>query len=101
MADEIHVDDIGTNLVVTLSDGGTAVNLSSATTKQIILLAPDGTKLTKTATFVTDGTDGKIKYATIAGDLTQEGEWKLQAHVTMLTGEWRSDVQTFDVHPNL
>lgn len=38
----------------TVQDGTSAVDISSATTKQIILQAPDGGLLTKDADFVTD-----------------------------------------------
>ena len=56
---EIRVGDIGTKFQVTVKDGASVVDISSATsTKQIILKKPDGTTLTKSATFSSDGTDG-------------------------------------------
>ena len=60
---EIHVGDIGTVFTLTIKDGSSVIDLSGATTKQIILRKPDRvTSSTKTASFVTDGSDGKIKY---------------------------------------
>jgi hypothetical protein len=101
MADEIHAGDIGTQFTVTVSDSGVVVNLSTASTKEIILSKPSGDKLTKTASLVTDGSDGKIKYVTVANDLDVIGLWKLQVHVILPTGEWHSDVSEFRVYPNL
>ena len=101
MSDEIHVDDVGTALVVTISEDGTAVDIGTATTKQIILQSPDGTTLTKTATLVTDGADGQMQYFTLSGDLDAAGVWKIQARVVLPTGEWRSSVEEFLVYENL
>ena len=59
-ANEIHLNDVGTKFLVTIKDGSSAVNISSASTKEIIIQKPSGTKITATATFDSDGTDGKI-----------------------------------------
>ena len=101
MADEIHLDDVGTEFILTVKDAGVAVNIGSASTKQIIFEKPDGTILTKIGTLVTDGSDGKMKYASIAGDLNMIGPWRLQAYVVLPTGSWRSDIAEFTVFPNL
>ena len=98
---EIHVGDIGTLIEVTLYDCGTPVNLTGATTKEIILLKPSGTKVTKTASFKTDGTDGIIQYIAVANDFDESGPWKIQGHVVLPTGEWRSDTGKFKVLDNL
>lgn len=100
-ANEIHIGDIGTILRVTVKDGDTAVNISSATSKIIILEDPDGNNSEKTAIFTTDGTDGKIQYTTIAGDLDERGNWSIQAKIVMPSGTWYSDVSVFQVHENL
>lgn len=42
-----------------------------------------GTMLTKAGSFTTDGTDGKLSYTTIAGDLSVAGEWKASASIVM------------------
>ncbi len=99
--EEIHVGDIGTQITLSITDAGTAVDLSSATTKQIIFLKPDRTKLTKTAEFATDGTNGQLKYTTIAGDLDLAGFWQVQAYVVLPTGEWHSSTEMFEVSENL
>ena len=60
-----------------------------------------GTSTTKTASFNTDGTDGKIKYTSVDGDFNEVGTWRIQAKVVMGGGTFRSDVGTFKVHENL
>jgi len=100
-ANEIHLGDIGTAFVVTIQDGSSTIDISGATTKEIMLTAPDGGKLTKTATLTTDGTDGKMQYATVAGDLDEAGWWRLQGRVVLATGTWSTDVTRFEVHQNL
>jgi len=100
--EEIHVGDIGTVLTVTVKDGSTVVNISSATvTKNLILVDSDGSKHTKAASFVTDGTDGKLRYTTVSGDLALAGHWQLQVYLVLSSGSWHTDVGSFTVHANL
>ena len=100
-ANEVRVGDIGTRFKVTLKDGASVVSISSATTKQIILKKPDGTKLTKSATFSSDGTDGIMYYDTVSGDLDVAGVWKLQGKVVISAGTFSTDIYSFKVHRNL
>ena len=39
-ANEIHINDVGTKFLVTVTDGTSAVNISSASTKQLIFKKP-------------------------------------------------------------
>jgi PKD repeat protein len=98
---EVHVGDINVLFVITLKDNTTVVDISSATTKEIIFKKSDGTTLTKTALFSTDGTDGKVQYATISGDINMSGLWSVQAHIISSSGEWKSSVANFDVYGNI
>lgn len=99
----MQVGDVGTVIRLTIEDGGSAVDVSSASTKQIILLSPTqgATALTKTASFTTDGTDGRIEYATVAGDIDVPGWWKVQAKVVLSSGTWSSTPVRFRVRSNL
>ncbi len=100
--EEIHVGDVGTIFEVTLKDGDDAVDISAATTKQLIFRTPDGkTVVEHDAEFVTTGVDGKIKYTTVADDLSVEGVWKIQAYIVLADGAWRSSVEEFQVYANL
>ena len=98
---EIHKGDIGTTLKTTVKNASVVVDISAATTKNILLGKPDGTSLTKSGSFTTDGTDGDLEYATISGDLDQIGCWKLQAHIVTSSGEWKSDLSIFEVYKNI
>ena len=100
-ANEIHLNDVGTKFLVTITDGSSAVNVSTASTKQIIIKKPSGSKLTKTASFNSDGTDGKIYYTTVADDLDEAGSHKLQGKVIISDGTFYTDITTFKVHRNL
>jgi len=100
-ANEIHLNDVGTKFLVTIKDGSSAVDVSSATTKQIIIQKPSGTKLTLSAAFSDDGTDGKISYNTVADDLDESGSYKLQGKVIISDGTFYTDITSFKVHRNL
>ena len=106
MPTQVHLNDIGTIFKLTLKDGVVIVDLSSATTKEIIFKKPDNTFVTQTARFLDgtgDGTDGIIEYVSISGDLNVVGNWVLQAHVVLTSpvGEWRSSHHSFRVRSNL
>lgn len=101
MAEEIHVNDVGTVFEATIADSNGVVPLVTATTRQLLFQLPDGSVLTKTAAFTTDGTDGKMEYATEALFLSQAGVWQWQPYVVFAGGEWHADVQIFVVYPNL
>ena len=105
--DEVHLDDIGTIFRATINDCDeitgiqSILDISSATTKELIFKSPLGIVKTKTASFTTDGTDGKIEWTTVAADLDVIGEWKLQAYIVLPSGSWRSDIGCFTVYENL
>ena len=100
-SNEIHKKDIGTIFETTLNDGTNTIDISGATSKEIIFKKPNGTSVAQAAVFKTDGTDGILQYTTIADDLDQDGEWSIQAKVTIPSGTWSSDVTTFTVYKNL
>jgi hypothetical protein len=100
-ANEIHLNDVGTVFEATIMDGAVVVNISAATIKQLTFKGQSGSSKTKSATFATDGTDGKLRYVTVVGDLDWAGQWELQAYVVMPTGAWHSDTAQFIVYENL
>lgn len=98
----IQVGNIGTVFRLTIKDcDGTAVNVSAASAKQIVFKTPSGVVKTRTASFTTDGTDGKIQYATAGSDLDEAGVWRMQALVTIGGGTFYSSVVEFTVKANL
>ena len=100
-ANEIHMNDVGTKFLVTVTDGTTAVDISSATTKQLIFQKPSGTKLTKATAFTSDGTDRKMQYSIASDDFDEAGSYKLQGKVVISDGTFYTDIHTFKVHRNL
>lgn len=101
---EIHQLDIGTIFEVTLLDTNKAVfDISSATTLELRFKKPDPNAaiVVKTASLSTDGTDGKMRYVTIADDLDMAGDWKLQGYVSTAIWTGFSSIGQFEVQPNL
>ena len=83
IVEKLHVDDFPTDFILTIVDAETclAIDISSMTTLQVKYYKPDGTVVTKTAVFLTDGTDGKIVYTTVTGDIDQVGMWSYRGAV--------------------
>ena len=100
-ANEIHQNDIGTVFQITVKDGDNTIDVSGATTKNFLFQKPDGTDVSKAASFVTDGTDGQLKYTTVTDDLDTVGTWYLQVELVLPAGTWRSDITKFRVYNNL
>tara|TARA_B100000745_G_C19786294_1_gene257842 strand:- start:62 stop:373 length:312 start_codon:yes stop_codon:yes gene_type:complete len=101
-ANEIHVDDIGTKFIVTVKDDTSVINVSGATTKEIVFKKPSGTKVTAAASFESDGTDGVLSYTTTGTELDETGTYKIQAHVVLSAGnDFHSDISTFKVYRNI
>ena len=104
MASEIHVDDIGTRFLVTVKDGTSVVDISSATSLVIDFRKPDDTIINRTGSTLEDGSasSGVMYYDTVAGDMDAAGNWKLQGKITLSsTGVFYTDIHTFKVHRNL
>lgn len=106
--DEVHKNDIGTVFVLIFKEYNEdtkqeeVIDISTATAITFYFYKPNSqTVLTKTASLVTDGTDGKAAYTTIANDLDEVGDWKLQGKVEMPSGTWSSSIVSFDVKDNI
>jgi hypothetical protein len=70
-------------IAVVVDNAEVAIDLSTASSMKIKLLAPDGTTIVKTASLLTSGVDGSMKYDTVPADLIQAGLYKLQAEYTI------------------
>ena len=101
MASEIHYGDIGVNFNITVMNGTAVLDVSNADDIYIIFQRPDGSDLTKTATLVTNGTDGNIRYTSVSGDLDQIGTWQIQAKVDFGASVFSTDIQKFKVYRNI
>ncbi len=78
---ELQQDFIGAKLEITVVEDGAILDLSPATSTTFRLRKPNGEVIMRAAAFTTDGTDGMLRYFTIAGDLDHAGTWKIQAYV--------------------
>jgi len=94
---EVHKGDIGTKFLATVQDNDAVVDISGAISKQLLFQKPDGTNITQTALFDTNGTDGKIYYTTASGDLNVIGRWSIQSKIVLAGGTWISDRYKFQV----
>ena len=78
---KLELDAIGVRLIVELLERSTVVPIADATSMNICLRAPSQADKTLAATFLTDGTDGRIYYDLATGDLDEIGGWKISAQV--------------------
>ena len=95
--DFIRVGNVGTLLICTVTKivNGVeqAVDLSGTTARQIEIQKPNGERLDPvTATFLTDGVDGKIQYTDTTGIFDVAGRWKIRGiaitNTVILQGSW-------------
>ncbi len=113
MGAEIHVGDTKTRFTVTMKEtlkDGTVqvVPIGGATRRDMIFQGPSGKFFLRQGTLLTDGDDGKMFYdIAYASELDEAAVlpghplWKLQGHVDIGGGSWRSSVPDFEVHPNI
>jgi hypothetical protein len=83
---KIRLGAVNVQIIGTVKQAGTAVNISSATTHNLILTKPDGTEVTKTGTFYTDGSDGKLYCYSLASDVDQAGIYEVRADLVFPGG---------------
>jgi len=97
-----HVGDVGLIIEATIVDEfNEVVPISDATTKQLLLRSPRNVNNWRTAAFTTDGTDGKIRYATVADDLSMGGKWRLQARVITPSRDFHTSRHILEVEDNI
>lgn len=102
-AQYIQAGAVGLAITLTVLDqSGAAVDLTGATTVQVILRPPQGFALTKTGSVVAPSTGGQVRYITEAGVIGTPGKWKAQAFVALSGGaEYYSTTIEFTVGANL
>lgn len=95
----VRIGDEGTVFELEIQDCGNSIDISSATSTQIIFIKPDNTEVVKTASFTTDGKNGKIQYIISSTDIDEIGTWQIKGKVTLVTpaGTWISNKDSFEV----
>lgn len=106
-ANDIHQWDIGTVFTYTvLKADGSPEDLSGLTLadQRLIFRKPSGEALIKVPTWgdAGDGSDGQLRYTSVAGDLNEPGVWYWQPILDGLAAwDGGADIKSFTVHPNL
>lgn len=72
------VGNYGQTIEITVTEDGTAADVSTFGTAQYVFASPGGTVTTVTAAFKTDGTDGVLTYTVGSALLTTAGDWMVQ-----------------------
>lgn len=96
-------NDAGLRLIVqVVDDQGVPVSLARADPGLVIkVLYPDGTTADFPATFLTNGSDGKVYYVTAGADLSQIGLYCLQAKFARSGQAKSTHLGKFWVLPNV
>lgn len=86
MADA-RVGDVGFQIKVQVKEAGAAVDISGASSASFLVTKPGDTSATTwAATFLTDGVDGWLQYATVSGDLSAAGDYVCDVSLAGLGG---------------
>jgi len=118
MSAEIHINDIGTRILVRFSDICSPLDftaISSVASLAICFKPPTGAVKTLAATyaalgvpslcgsiFAGDGSDGWAEVTITSSAFWDEsGDWQLQGRVIGTQGDNRSDIKTFGVFSNI
>lgn len=116
-AGEIHLNDIGTRVIVRFTDVCSPLDfttISSIASLALCFKPPTGTVKTLAATFAGspnslcgtpfagDGSDGFVEATIISSAHWDEiGQWQIQGRVIGTQGDNRSEVKTFQVFDNI
>lgn len=77
-----YEDDVGiTHRFTCYLNGSVMTNLDSVTEKTLLYTSPSKETVERTASFYTDGTDGKLKYVILETDFEEVGIWSVQARI--------------------
>ena len=95
---------INVDIKLTVKDSTTLlpINISTSLVHDFIFERPDGTWFSRTASFATNGIDGKLIYTTAADDLDQTGHWGLQVELDFIGAyQGRTQFAEFNVLRNI
>jgi hypothetical protein len=95
----IHAGDYGWQAIIRIVQDGDAVNVSSYTTLTINFVKPSGATVSKTASFLTDGSDGDLAYTVESGLIaaTEGGTWKAWPYLSKSGAELSGNAFSFEV----
>ncbi len=96
---ELHVGDVGTEIIISLVDGATPEDLTALTSAVIKVQRPDKTVVEIAAEVVGDPEDGVIKGVVQAGTFLRVGYHMFQVSLTIGTWTGHSESSSQYVHP--
>jgi len=82
MSEFVNENDVGVLFKVTAEENDAVVDIATATALAIIFKKPSGVEVERVASLFTDGTDGILKYANVADEFDELGEWSYIGKVT-------------------
>jgi hypothetical protein len=97
----IQKNDWGVRFEITVITATSTVDISAATSTAILFEDPNGSVSTKTASYTTDGTDGKMYWDSSTSFLSVSGAWKMQGRYGDANQTNRTEVTMFYVQPIL
>ena len=98
---EIHVGDIGTQMISTIyNQDSTVLDISSATLITFRIESPSNVSLDFTGSLYTDGLDGKCLW-TSTDIFDEAGTWSYQVILVFTSGTWSTNIVPFTVYSNL
>lgn len=90
---EFGLNDVGGILRLTVEEDGEPKNISAASVIKYLIKKPDETVSEVTASFDSNGADGKVIYTFVSGDLNQVGLYEIQVKLTI--GGWTGISSSF------
>lgn len=98
-----QIEDVGVALIVQMvrQSDKQPLDISGASSLQIFIGLPNGTRFTKTAQLYNDGLDGKMFYVTEDGDLPISDIYSIQGKVVIGSATLYSAQQNFSVLDNI
>lgn len=84
-----------------LDQDGNVVDISSYTTRTFKLQKPDGTTVSRGASFTTTGSDGDIEYTTVSGDIDMAGAWEFQFVLSKTGAQLATPREKLNVKANI
>lgn len=100
----LRVGDIGTQIIVALTDDGEEVDPTNAVLYRFFIARATKSNVLEVTPHVwTDPEDSviKLRYITQEGDISVKGTYTLQAYIEFANGEWHSSKTTFTVEANV
>jgi len=95
--------DYGNDIILTFTDeDGNALDISDASSVNLVVGDLDGsTFITKSMSFVSDGSDGQVKFSFNSGDITVSGYYDAVIQVNYSDGRRSSKPFTIQFVPDL